>query len=401
MPKFIYKIADKKGAIIEGTIRSVFKRGAEKKLKSGGSVIISIRPEKSNLFEKELFWGGFSKTEHINFFRNLSAMIASGISIVEALEILADQVKSAKTKKVIFAMAAETRNGQKIAKAMAKYPKHFSASIVETINMGDIAGKLSEVLDRIADDLEKDDEIRKKVVGAIAYPTVITAVMIVVMIAFAFFILPGMGRVFEELGAPTPLPTRIILASSDFVKQYPAALSGTILGLVALFFVFLRIYKTRYLMHNLILKIPLFGDMIKGYNLIILFRSLETLYASGVSLAYSVEIAQKTVTNEVYKKVLTTIQPTLLHGVPFTAAIEPFVKLFSKQTQKIVWVGEKTGRVSESLNRVVRYYERSVDYKTRMLTIMIEPILMVVIGIIVGGLALSIFMPLYGMIKII
>lgn len=400
MPNFNFKIAKPNGAITEGKISSLFKKGAEKQLRKDGSVIISLIPQKTSLFQLELF-GGFTKIEHINFFRNLSAMIASGISIVEALEILADQVKSAKTRKAILVMTNETRNGQKLANAMKKFPRYFTSSIVETINMGDIAGKLSETLDRIATDLEKDDELRKKVVGAIAYPVVITIVMFIVLIAFAFFILPGIGVIFKELGAPVPLPTKIILSSADFVRSYPYILFSAVFGIIIAFFVFLRIKKTRYVLHNLSLKLPLFGELIKGYNLIILFRALETLYASGVSLAYSVEIAKKTVTNDVYKKALSNVQPILFHGVPFTTAIEPYVSLFSKQTQKIIWVGEKTGRVSESLNRVVNFYERNVDYQTKMLTVMIEPILMVLIGIVVGGLAVSIFLPLYGLVQLI
>ena len=401
MPKYIYKIADRSGAIKEGAINSVFKKGAENKLKKDGSALLSLHKENPGLAGLNINFGGFSKTEQINFFRNLSAMIASGVSIVEALEILSDQVKSGKVKKAILAMAGDTRNGQKLASAMKKFPKYFSSSTVETINMGDVAGKLSEVLDRIGDDLEKDEELRKKVMGAIAYPAVITVVMIIVLIAFAFFILPGIGNIFKELGAPVPLPTKIILGFSDFVRNYPFILGGALLAIFLLFFIGLRIKQSRYVLHNISLKLPLFGELIKGYNQIVLFRALETLYASGVSLAQSVEIAGKTVTNDVYKRALKNVQPVLFHGVPFTTAIDPYVSLFSKQTQKIIWVGEKTGRVTESLNRVVNFYERQVNYRTRMLTVMIEPILMVAIGIVVGGLALSIFMPLYGMIKII
>ena len=404
MAKFIYKTMDDKGNVREGTVSSTTKRGAKKKIKSPGSEVISIYQDKSGSFLTKLNLitaGGFTKGEYINFFRNLSAMIASGVSIVEALEILSEQVKSEKAKRAILTIVNETRNGQKLAKAMARFPKYFSESIVETINTGDVSGRLIEVLNNIADDLEKDDELKKKVIGALAYPAVITVVMIIVLIAFAFYILPGIDDMFKELGAPVPLPTKIILMGSDFIKKYPAALFGTILGIIILFFISLKIKKTHYIIHQIILRLPLFGELIKEYNLILLFRSLETLYASGISLAYSVEIAKKTTTNDVYKKILGGIQPILLHGVPFSGAISPFPFLFSRQTQRIIWVGEKTGKMGESLNRIVDYYEHSVDYRTRMLTVLIEPILMVIIGIVVGGLALSIFMPIYGMIKVI
>jgi len=186
-----------------------------------------------------------------------------------------------------------------------------------------------------------------------------------------------------------------------FLKTYPFVLLGTMAGLIIFFFLMFRIKKGRYIMHYLMLRIPIFGELIKQYNLILFFRSLESLFSSGVSLVYAVDVAKKTVTNDVYKKVLESIYPVLLHGTPFTTAIEPFTFFFSRQTQKIIWVGEKTGKVEEALNRITAYYERSVDYKTRMLTVLIEPILMIIIGIVVGGLALSIFMPLYGLVRVI
>lgn len=404
MSKFIYKTADTQGNIREETISALTKKRAERKIKKDGIKILSIYRDNSNSISTKInfvFSGGFTKGEYINFFRNLSAMISSGISIVEALEILSDQVKSGRVKKSILAVANETRNGQSLAKALSKHKKYFSESIIETINTGDVSGKLAEVLNRISKDLEKDDEIRKKVIGAIAYPVVLIIVMIFVLIAFAFYILPGIREVFNELNAPIPLPTKIILAGGDLIKNYPFILLGIIFGIIFLFSIFLKIRQTRYLIHYLTLRLPLFGELFKEYNLILLFRSLETLYASGMSLAHSVEIAKKTTTNDVYKKTLENIQPILLHGVSLSLAILPFQFLFSKQTQKIIWVGEKTGRVGESLDRIVNYYEHSVDYRTRMLTVLIEPILMVFVGIIVGGLALSIFLPIYGMIKIL
>ena len=386
MPKFFHKSANKK------------EKAKDKPKK------ISVSPKKPNFLREILsfsIFGGFSQTERINFFRNLSAMLSSGISVVDSLEILIDQVKNKKVKRAIQAMADDTKNGQKLANAMAKFPKYFAEPLVETVNMGDIAGKLTETLDQIANDLEKDEELKKKVQGALAYPIIITCVMIIVAAAFGFFILPTIGEMFGEINAPLPLPTRIILATSLFLKTYPFILLGTMIGIIIFFFLMFRIKKGRYIMHYLMLRIPIFGDLIKQYNLILFFRSLESLFSSGVSLVYAVDVAKKTVTNDVYKKVLESIYPVLLHGTPFTTAIEPFTFFFSRQTQKIIWVGEKTGKVEEALNRITAYYERSVDYKTRMLTVLIEPILMIIIGIVVGGLALSIFMPLYGLVRVI
>jgi len=362
-------------------------------------------PRKKSKFLEDFFslslFGGFSQNERINFFHNLAAMLSSGISIVDALGILKDQVKDGKVKKAIQAMADDTKNGRKISEAMAKFPKYFADHLVETVNTGDVSGRLTETLDRIADDLEKDDELKKKVQGALAYPIVLMCVMVVVAGAFAFYILPTIGDMFSEINAPLPLPTKIILSISGFLQSYPFVVLGVFLGIVIFFFLMFKIKQGRYVMHYLILRLPIFGELIKQYNLIFFFRSLGSLFSSGVSLVYAVDVAKKTVTNDVYRRVLDGIYPLLLHGTPLTTAIEPFPFFFSKQTQKILWVGEKTGKVEEALSHITAYYERSVDYKTRMLTVLIEPVLMVIIGIVVGALALSIFMPLYGLIRTI
>lgn len=363
---------------------------------------IKVAPKKEKTFKNiEIFGAKFSVDEKIAFFRNVATMIESGVSIVEALEISAEQVKSKRVKKAILSMAEDTKNGVRLSRAMAKFPRLFPEYIYEAIEMGDIAGKLTNIMYRIADDLEKDEELRKKVMNAILYPIVIVFLMVIVLIVFAFYILPNIAEIFRDLDAPLPLPTKIILTSSEFIKNNPLLLSEVIFGVFLFFFIMLKTKRGHYIIHYLILKFPIFGVLIKEYNLVLLFRSLQMLFSSGLSLNDAVQIAKKTTTNDVYKKTLASIEPKLVQGVPFSRAVSPFPFLFPIQAQKIVWVGEKTGRISTALTRLMEYYEKSADYRVRILTTIIEPVLMVIVGICVGGLALSIFLPIYGLIKVI
>ena len=402
MSKFSYKTITKDQKIKEGVISAFFKFNAKKVLTRDGSMIISISSPKPFFLQMDLpFMGGFSRSEKIYFFRNLAMMVDSGISIIEALDVLSEQVKSQKAKKAILQIAEDIRNGRSLSDAMRKFPNYFPEYIIESVNMGNMAGRLSGTLDRIATDLEKDDELNKKVIGAIAYPLVVIVVMAIVVVTLMFYILPGISQLFIDLNAPLPLPTKILLNSGNFIRSNPFLVPGIILIIFAFFFFGLKFKKTRYLIHYLTIKLPIFGGLVKDYNLVLFFRSLESLFKSGVPIVAAVEIAKNTTKSEVYKKALEPVKPALLHGISLADSLTPFLNLFSKQTQKIIMVGEKAGKIEEAFSRISDYYERSVDYKTRMLTVLIEPVLMIVLGVVVGGLALSIFVPIYNLVNVL
>lgn len=402
MPNFHYKTITKDHKIKDGVISSPFKFSARKSLTRDGSDILLLSKEQSPIWQADMpFFSGFSLNEKIYFFRNLAMMAESGISIVESLEIISEQVKTKKVKKAILKIAEDVRNGQKLSDAMRKFPKYFPEYIIENVNMGIISGRLNETMDRISNDFEKDDELKKKVQGAIAYPAIIVVVMLVVITIFIFYVLPGIAELFLDMEVPIPLPTRMLLGIGDFLKTKPFVMPGILLFMLVFTALGMKFKKTRYFFHYAMLKIPIFGDLIKNYNLVLFFRSLESLSKSGVPIVSTVEIAAKTTNNEVYKKALARVKPLLLQGVSLSDALSPFTFLFSKQTRKIIMVGERSGKMEYSFYRISEYYLKVVDHKTRMLTVMIEPILMLLLGAIVAALALSLFLPLYGLMSTI
>ncbi len=403
MPKFTYRLITKKDKIKEGTISALSKKKAEEKLSGDGSTILLLSREGSSFLKTDLlsFITGFSQSERIIFFRNLSIMIQSGLSIAEALGILSEQVKSSKVKKAITKIANEVRDGKKLSESMARYPKYFPEYLTETVNMGNVSGRLSEVLDRISDDLEKDYELKRKISAAIAYPVIVTVAMLAVAVGLSFFILPLIEELFVEFGAPLPFLTRIILSGGKFLRAYPFIILGVMAGIIVFFSLLLKNERGRYAVHYLFLKFPVFGDLIKEYHLVLFFRSIESVVMSGMSLAEAVKIAKKTLTNDVFKKALDNIYPNLIHGTPLSETLAPFSSLFPVQTQRIVAVGERTGASEEIFKRITGHYERSVDYKTRMMTVLIEPMLIAMLGVVIAGLALSIFLPIYQVANVI
>jgi type IV pilus assembly protein PilC len=403
MANLSYKLVTKNGQIKTGSISALTKRGAEKTLSKDGSIVIFISSKDRALWQKELSlpWSGFSSTEKINFFRNLSMMSSAGISIVESLMLSIDEIKSNKVKEAIKVMAQNTKNGQRLSKTMAQFPKYFSEAVVETIHMGEFSGELSQALDRIANDLEKNVDIRRKITSALAYPAIIVAVMIVIATILLLYVLPEIGKIYREMNIDLPLPTKIILSTGNFLTLHLHILLLIAAGIVIIPPFLLKIKKIHYAFDYLILKIPVFGNLIKEYNLVIFFRSIGSLIKTGVSLVDSVDVAKKTVNNDVYEGAFDNIYPILLRGVPFSDTLIRFPFLFSTQTRKIIEVGERTGKLDNSFIRITNYYENSLEHKTKMMATLIEPVLMLILGVVVGGLAISIFYPIYNLVSVI
>ncbi|MDX1608258.1 MAG: type II secretion system F family protein [Candidatus Spechtbacterales bacterium] len=396
MAKFSYKIVSN-NQLKQGSINALSLSLARRKLDGENTTVLSLKREDASALRKEISFSfsGFPYTERINFYRDLSIMIQSGLSMVESLRVLKEQLAGSGVKKAVEAIASRVEGGEQLSRAMRDYPKYFSPYIIETIHAGETAGRLSETLYTISQDLQKDYEVRRKVISAITYPVLVIAVMIAVAIAMMIYILPQIAILFEEFDAQMPLPTRILIGTGEFFASNPFMLLALILGSAAAFFLALRSEKGKYFIHSVILKTPVFKNLIKNYNLVIFFRALGSLVASGTPFVRSVEIAEKTVKNEVYRKTIASTRPALLHGVRLAEVLEPYPKLFPKQTQKIISVGESTGNLEKTFGRITEYYEEAVDHQTKILTVLIEPILMLLIGVVVGGLALSIFLPIY------
>lgn len=398
MANFYYKLLDKNNKVLTGLVPAFSKSRAEERLSKDGSVVFFIKRNRANsIFGTKMHFSfkTFSKIDRIHFFRNLSTMISSDISLNQSLRTLEEQAKGKRTKRMIRSLLEDVENGRALSKAIKKFPNYFSDFIVETVNVGEVSGNLSVSLDRISMDLEKDYELSRKVTSAMAYPLVVIFVMLVVVAGLIVYVLPKISELFFELGVELPVTTRALIAIGVFMRNYYIFISvGLVMFIMSLVFAY-RYRKVKYVFHFIFLKAPIFGEMVKEFNLARFFRSLESLVKSGVSLVRAVEISKKTLKNEVYRSALSSAHPILIHGGNLADALMHYPFLFPLQAQKIVEVGHKSGKFEEIFMRITMHYERSLNYKTQVLTSLLEPILMVVVGVIVGGIALSIFLPIY------
>ncbi|MDP2676661.1 MAG: type II secretion system F family protein [bacterium] len=397
MATFTYKLITKEKRMQTGRTEAPSDKKAREGLeKNGAKVFYLLREKKPGFLDKVFsFSFGFSPMERIHFFRNMAAMTESGLLLTQSFRVFEEQTQKYNHKKIFAKMRSDMENGKKLSHAMSNFPRYFSDFTVETINVGEVTGTLTATLDRISVDLEKNHELRRKVVGAITYPLVVMAVMMVVLLVMVLYVLPQITDLFAELNAELPVLTRIILLGSSFVLRHIYLIGAIVAGAVIAFILLMRRARFRYGTHYLILKTPIFGNLIREYNLAQFFRALESLIASGVSLIDSVEIAKKTLNNDVYRKALEETKSVLSHGVPLSEALKPYPHIFPIQTQRIVEVGEQAGRYEKTFARIHTYFERSINHQTQMLTTLLEPILMIVIGVVVGALALSIFLPIY------
>lgn len=403
MAKFSYRLVTKDNKVITGSVEAWSKIGARKKIEHKGSTVLFIIPDRTSRAAKASFLSltRFSMVEKIDFFRNLSNMIAAGMSVADALRVIQEQGRKKKTREVFTAMISDIENGQRLSETMRKHKKYFSEFLVETVAVGEVAGTLVETLDRISNDLQYRHDLNRMVMTSLAYPFIVIMVMLAVMVTLMVYVLPQVAKLFYELGAPIPLPTRILLSLSAFIQNYPIQIGIAITLLTIATILILKTKKGHYVFSYIVLKTPIFGKLIKEKNLALFFRTLEALFASGISLMRSVEIGAKTLKNDVYRNTLTNFNPILVHGTNLSEVLKPFPFLFPLQLQRIIEVGEQSGKLEESFKNLNAYYDRAVRHRTEMLTATLEPVVLVIAGLGVAGLALSLFLPLYESIQVL
>jgi len=397
MPKFVYRIINKENRIIRGTITAPSKNVAHKRLSKEGKTVLFVSKESPLRISIYIPFisKNFSKTERVYFLRNLSTMLASGLSLADALRTLEQQSKSTRLKKVLLSIIGDIQNGQKLSNTLAKYPKYFPKFLVESIRIGEISGQLNDTLDRLSDDLERQQELESKIKEQMAYPVIVILFMLVVLVGLVVFVLPKIAALYEEIGVPLPLITRSILGVKDFLSAYPLQILLVIFLFASGFTMALRTKRGHYIFNRTLLKMPIFGPIIKEFNLATFFRSLQSLISSGAQLMTAVDITKNTISNDVYREALKTARPLLSHGVPLSGVLEHFPALFPLQLRRIIEVGERSGRLDESFTRLTDYYDRAVRHRAQIMTSLLEPLLIIGVGIVVMLIALSIFLPIY------
>jgi type IV pilus assembly protein PilC len=397
MATYLYRLISTESKICEGTAEGTFGFLVKKQLEKDGSTVLFITKEKK-FFKTQIslpFLDRVSTYEKILFFRNFSMMLDSGVSISTSLHTLKKQFKSLSVQKIMSTIAREVENGNRLSRAMEKYPRIFPLHVTKTIEVGEQSGSLSQTLSKISDDIEKNYELKRKVGSAIAYPVIILLFMLSTALLLVIFVLPQLMNLYGDLGAQPPWITRWLSHVGSFALVHPILLFASALVIFATFWYLLRIKRARYMIHLFILHMPVIGNLVREYNIVRFTRALTTLLSSGITFINALDACKSTLNNEVYLQNIEKIYPVILHGGTFSSAIESLPFLFPEQLRQTIIVGENAGKMKECFRHNSVHYERSVNYQTQMLTTLIEPFLMLAVGLMVGLLAYSIFAPLY------
>ncbi len=401
MPKYFYTAKNSTGENKTGELEVKDERQLATVLREQALILIRAevkeKPKNKVNFSFSLF--GPSLPEKLFFTRNLQVMISSGLSLPRAMEILASQTKNSKFKKAILSVKEEITQGKNFSEAMAKYPDIFSLLFRNMVKSGEEGGILEDVLKTLALQMEKENDLKSKIKGALIYPAVIVSTMIGVGVLMLVLVVPQLSQTFKELGVQLPLTTRIIIGLADFLtkKWYLAIIILFGLAFLVLLALKNKTNAAKKIIDSLVLKIPVISPIIKNTNSAYTVRTLSSLISAGIHLPKALEITADTLGNIHYQQSLRQAMEKVSKGQKLSEALQNFQEIYSQTLLQMVSVGEETGETSNILQKLADFYEDEVAKTTKNLTSIIEPVLMVIIGTVIGFFAISMIQPMYSM----
>jgi len=395
MPNFKYKAVNQDNEEVSGVVEAVNEDMAIDTLKEKGLKILSIEESrKGNGFQIVL--DRVKPKDIVVMSRQLSVLISANVALVQSLRILVEQTQNPKLKMIISEIADNVDEGARLSDALSKHPKVFTDFYINVIRAGETSGKLDESLNYLADELEKDYDMMSKIKGAMIYPAFVTCGMIVVGIIMMVFVVPKLTEVIQQAGGELPLSTKILIATSDFMVNYWYVLIVAFIGLVIGMRLLLKMPAAKKVFDQLLLRMPIFGRLFQRIYLVRFTRSFETLLVGGVNIAEALEVTGNIVSNHVYRDLILETKKQVEDGESISILFEQSNDV-PKMVSQMMQIGEKTGRLDSILSKVTDFYTREIDNTVANLMTLMEPIIMVVMGIGVGIMVAAIILPMYNM----
>jgi type IV pilus assembly protein PilC len=398
MPLFEYTARNQaNGQIMKGSLEATNRDEVVAHIKKQKMMMVSIREAPKQL---KLFSGGAAiKTRDVVIFtRQFATMINAGLPLVQSLDILAKQTENKSLSDITRAVVYDVESGHTLADAFAKHPKAFPDLYVNMVAAGEAGGILDTILLRLATFLEKSDALVRKVKGAMIYPAVIFAVAGIAIAVLLIFVIPTFQSMFASVKMELPLPTRIVIGASHLLINYWWVIIGVV---VAGFFLFRRYYATpngRKQVDAAMLRAPVLGDLLRKSAVSRFTRTLGTLISSGVSILDGLEITAKTAGNRVIHDAVMESRQSIAGGETIAAPLEKS-KVFPPMVISMIAVGESTGGLDEMLSKIADFYDEEVDVAVSALLSLMEPIMIVVLGVVVGGMVVAMYLPIFDMVN--
>ncbi len=403
MTLFTYQARNKEGEIYERTVEAPERLALYGIIRSEGGVLISVKEKRGFRWNISFgnFLGAVKTQEKINFAKNLGSMIDAGLSVTRALAVMSKQAKKKGLKALFTSLESDVSHGSTLSDALAKHPNTFSPLFISMVRAGEESGSVSESLRIVASQMEKSYQLVKKVRGAMIYPAVIISVMIVLAILLLIFMVPTLTETFKGIGIALPLPTRIVIFASEFAIAHTLLIVVGLAGFIALALAFWRSATGKKIFDRLSLRIPVVGGIAQEVQVARTARTLSSLMVAGVEIVSAIKVTKEVLQNHLYKDVLEEAYAGIQKGEALSAVFAKHENLYPVFVTEMISVGEETGKIADMLMGVGNYYENEVDQKTKDLSTIIEPVLMIIIGAGVGIFAISMLAPTYSLVDYI
>lgn len=398
MPIFTYVAKQPNGNTVSGTLEFPTQNLLVEALRKKNLVIVSVK-ESMRMIRR----ASSKKTKPddiVIFSRQLATMIDSGIPMVQALDILTEQIEKKGFKDTIAKIRDDIETGASLSEALSKHPKMFSPLFINMVMAGEKSGMLDEILDRLASYLEKTNALRRKVTSSLIYPCVVTCMAISITLVLILKVIPTFKGIFVSLGGVLPLPTRVLIGISDILRQNFLYCVGVIIVLGFILKRYVATEKGKFKFDQFILKLPIFGSLFRKVAVAKFTRTLATLVKSGVPILDSLVIVGRTSGNKVVEQAVDRARSSIREGENIASPLAAS-NVFPPMVVRMIAVGEETGELEKMLSKIADFYDEQVDSAVSGLTSMIEPLIIAFLGIVIGGIVIAMFMPIFKLTELI
>ncbi len=395
MPKFVWEGKTRAGGNLSGELEAPNEAFVLAQLRRQQIVPVKVKPKSKDLgFKLPGFRGKISQKELAIFTRQFATMIDAGLPLVQCLDILGMQQENQAFKTVILKVKEDVESGSTFADALSKHPKVFDELFVNLVAAGEVGGILDTILSRLAAHIEKAMKLAKKIKGAMVYPSTIVAVAVIVTVVLLLYVIPIFGKMFQDFGQALPAPTQFVLGLSAFTRKYFLLVLVAIGGLVFALRWYRSLESGRRNIDALLLKLPVVGSLLQRIAVARFSRTLGTMVSSGVPILESMDIVAKSAGNKVIEEAIVKARMSISEGKTIADPIAE-AKVFPVMVTQMVAVGEATGALDTMLNKIADFYDEEVDAAVDALTALLEPLLMIFLGVVIGGLVIAMYLPIF------
>jgi type IV pilus assembly protein PilC len=403
MAKFQYTARDKSGNSLSGTMEAGNKQELLQKLRGGGLVPTSIDDGRSAAAKSGVRKAVVAGTtrgrkvkaeEMVLFTRSLATMVNAGLPLLQGIDIMIEQTESPNFKRVLTQIGEDIEAGLTFSDALKKHPKVFTELYSSMVRAGEASGNLDGILVQLAEYLEATEKLKREIRSAMTYPVIALVIVVTIATGLLLFIVPKFQDIFESLGGTLPRPTQLLIALSDTIRHYVLIVVGMLVALVVAIRYYVSTPAGRLQFDTVKLRLPIFGTLFRKVAVSRFARTFSTLTRSGVPVLAALEIVERTIGNEVISRAVKNSQTSIKAGASIA---EPLAKsgVFPLMVTRMIDVGERTGSLDELLAKISEFYDQQVEAAIASLTSLIEPLLILFLGVVVGGMVLALFMPIF------